>query len=78
MNLVIHELLTMPVGENWHIIYNKLLIGGSNQSHKVNFKELSANRAFRRNLPRFSARPPFLEGKGSNRDRGETRRQAFF
>jgi hypothetical protein len=39
MNLVIHELLLMPCDR--HHVFIELLIGGPNQSHKVNFKELS-------------------------------------
>jgi len=38
MNLVIHELLTSALAEANAIF--ELLIGGPNQSHKVNFKEL--------------------------------------
>gem|GEM_PF-1450530 len=41
MNLVIHELLvSIPsIARRYHYFF-ELLIGGSNQSHKVNFKEL--------------------------------------
>ena len=38
LNLVIHELLTLITAEA--VIVFELLIGGPNQSHKVNFKEL--------------------------------------
>lgn len=38
MNLVIHELLTL-IPTEVGIVF-ELLIGGPNQSHKVNFKEL--------------------------------------
>ena len=38
LNLVIHELLTSITAEA--VIILELLIGGPNQSHKVNFKEL--------------------------------------
>jgi len=41
MNLVIHELLvSMSLIAQRHHCFFELLIGGSNQSHKVNFKEL--------------------------------------
>ena len=38
MNLVIHELLMISVRRL--VSFFELLIGGPNQSHKVNFKEL--------------------------------------
>ena len=39
MNLVIHELLLTSASAEADAIF-ELLIGGPNQSHKVNFKEL--------------------------------------
>ena len=72
MNLVIHELLNLDAGQSRRPLF-ELLIGGPNQSHKVNFKELPVEgKSFSKNfgflsVNNFSEHLDALKTSGKNR-----------